>query len=138
MKMIRITTDNQISVHEYPEGNFSEQNAIIREHIGPKCELYEGVRPRRLYKELGASATINGGVSMLVDEEGLFHDLDMNMVGSWLYECDKHGNPIMGNILIVGTMWFGSGVSYCGISEEQFDLLYPQLEEITRIGRKVK
>ncbi len=61
----------------------------------------------------------------------------MNTVGSWLYETDRHGHPIVGNILIVGTEWRGSGVSYCGISEEQFDLLYPQLEMITRKARNL-
>lgn len=137
MRMIRITTDNEISVHEFPEGTFAEENAVIREHIGPRCELYEGVRPKRLYNELGAATSRNGGVSMLVDEDGLYHELDMNTVGSWLYETDKHGHPIVGNILIVGTEWRGNGVSFCGISEEQFDLLYPQLEEITRKARNL-
>ena len=137
MKMIRITTDNEISVHEFPEGNFAEENVVIREHIGPRCELYEGVRPKRLYNELGAATSRNGGVSMLVDEDGLYHELDMNTVRSWLYETDRHGHPIVGNILIVGTEWRGSGVSYCGISEEQFDLLYPQLEMITRKARNL-
>lgn len=104
MKLIKITTDNEISVHEFPEGNYSEQNEALADLIGPKCRLCEHVMPNRLYKELGGSnkvGKVKGScVSMLVDEEFLYHDLDMNGVGSFLYETDKHGSPIMGNILI--------------------------------------
>ena len=49
MKMIKITTDNQISVHDFPEGSFEEQNKSLRDYIGPKCELFERVMPKRLY-----------------------------------------------------------------------------------------
>lgn len=41
MKLIKITTENQISVHDFPEGSFMERNQALRDHIGPKCELYE-------------------------------------------------------------------------------------------------
>lgn len=100
MKMIKITTENQISVHDFPEGSFEAQNEAIREHIGPKCELYEHVMPRRLYSELHASGKRGNGVSMLVDEDGYYHNLPENIVASWLYESDKHGYPILGNVLI--------------------------------------
>lgn len=140
MKMIKITTDNQISAHEFPEGAYMEQNRILREHIGPKCELYEHVMPKRLYEVLGGSrrVTSNPGecVSMLVDEDDYFHDLEDNMVGSWLYETDKHMCPIKGNILIIGEYWEGTGINFSGMSEEQFSLLYPKLEKIVEKARK--
>lgn len=41
MKLIKITTDNEISVHEFPEGPYTVQNHALRELIGPHCELYE-------------------------------------------------------------------------------------------------
>lgn len=50
MKLIKITTDNEISVHEFPEGNYSEQNEALADLIGPKCRLCEHVMPNRLYK----------------------------------------------------------------------------------------
>lgn len=43
MKLIKITTDNEISVHEFPEGNYSEQNEALADLIGPKCRLCEHV-----------------------------------------------------------------------------------------------
>lgn len=141
MKLIKITTDNEISVHEFPEGNYSEQNEALADLIGPKCRLCEHVMPNRLYKELGGSNKVGkvkwSCVSMLVDEEFLYHDLDMNGVGSFLYETDKHGSPIMGNILIVGEVWTGDGIDFCGMSEQQFNLLYPKLEELTKKAREM-
>lgn len=136
MMMIKITTDNQISIHDFPEGSCAEQNNILREHIGPACELYEHVMPKRLYKELGAPSARKSCVSMLVDEEGYYHGLEVNLVGSWLYETDKHGYPILGNILIVGEKWEGDGISFCGLSADQFDQLFPKLEKITEKARK--
>ena len=72
---------------------------------------------------------------MLIDEEGLYHDLDDNMVGSYLYETDRHGHVIAGNILIVGEVWTGDGIGFCGMSDIQFNLLYPQLEKLTKKAR---
>ena len=68
-----------------------ERNQALRDHIGPKCELYEHVMPKRLYKELHGSSKRGNCVSMLVDEDGHYHDLPENLVASWLYESDKHG-----------------------------------------------
>lgn len=72
---------------------------------------------------------------MLIDEEGIYHDLEDNIVGSYLYETDKHGHMIAGNILIVGEVWGRDGIDFCGISDSQFDLLYPKLEELARKAR---
>ena len=38
---------------------------------------------------------------MIVNEEGLLKRLPINVVGSHLYETDKHGYPIVGNIVIM-------------------------------------
>lgn len=134
MNIIRITTDNKITVHEFPEGTFSEQNMELRELIGQECELFEFVRPKRLYQELGASNQAGhcqgSGVIMLVDKEGLYPDAKINPVGSYLYESDIHGAPIVGNILIIGEHMTEDGAEFSGISEEQFQLLYPKLEQL--------
>lgn len=140
MQIIRISTDNEISVHDFPEGDYSEQNRVLRELIGPRCEMYEHVMPKRLYTELGASNKVGkeegSCVSMLVDGEGFYHDLEDNMVGSWLYETDKHGHPIVGNILIIGEVLGNDGIDFCGMSQEQFDQLYPMLVKIAEKARE--
>lgn len=142
MKIIKITTDNEISVHDFPAGTCQEQNEAIRRMIGPRCELYEHVMPKRLYTELGGSNRVGrekgSCVGMLVDEEGLSRDMDVNTVGSYLYEADKHGNCIVGTILIIGEQWTNEGIDFCGISEQQFGLLYPKLEKLVKKARDRK
>lgn len=138
MKMIKITTENQISVIDFPEGWIREQNKSLVSHIGPKCELFEHVMPKRLYTELHGSREIGNCVSMLVDEDGHYHELDVNTVASWLYESDHHGYPILGNVLIVGEKLEDDGISFCGIPSDQFDLLFPQLRKLTEKARKME
>lgn len=139
MKMIRITTANEISAVEFPGGTYSQQNKELRQLIGPQCDLYEHVRPKRLYEELKGSNTPaheeGSAVGMLIDEEGHFHGLDINLVGSWLYESDKHGYPILGDILIVGEYFTGGGMDFSGLSDEQFDWLYPQLQILAEAAK---
>lgn len=111
MKIIRVTTENEISVHDYPEGNYSQQNTVLAELIGDNCELVERVRPKRLYEKLRFSFyptdEIGGSVSMLVNEEGLLNkEIIINPIGSYLYESDKHGYPIAGNIHLIGCIIF--------------------------------
>lgn len=135
MKIIRVTTDNIVTVHDYPNGNFSQQNTALSELIGNGCELVEGVRPTRLYSKLKFSCqpTMNEGesVSMLVDEEGLLKDdVIVNPIGSYLYETDKHGQIIAGDILFVGEQIAGDGISYCGLSDVNFNRLKTCLEQM--------
>ena len=69
-------------------------------------------------------------VSMLVDENFLFQDLPLNLVGSFLYETDRHGSPILGDILIVGERWTSDGIEFCGIDEEELQRLFAQITKI--------
>lgn len=139
MKIIRITTDNEISVHDFPNGTYREQNEALRQYIGTTCETYEHVMPKRLYTVLGGSNRVTkelgNCVSMLVDGEGLFRELNTNLVGCYLYETDKHGSAIVGNILIIGETRNSDGIDFCGISEQQFNLLYPKLENLVKKAR---
>lgn len=104
--MILITYEDEIKELEYPTGN-SEWSKLT-ECIGNDCSLLEHVQPRRLYTRIGASLTIKdtagSKVSMLVDEEFIYHcdDDKINKIASWLYETDRHGYLIRGNALIIG------------------------------------
>ena len=55
-----------------------------------------------------------------------------NLAGSYLYGADKHGCMIVGNILLVGEVDGRDGIDFCGISESQFQMLYPRLEELVK------
>ena len=127
MKIIKVSTELEMSVHEFPSGTIREQNKALCELIGNGCDLVEHVMPKRLYTELKmpSSPVKEPGkcVSMLIDEEGRLKPNRANLIGSYLYEYDKHGCPILGNILFIGEKMGNSGVDFCGISEENFDRL---------------
>ena len=113
----------------------------LKEHIGNRCELIEHVQPKRLYTEIGAGIEVKNvpgsKVSMLVDEEFYFHcdETKLNKIASWLYETDRHGYPILGNVLIIGEKYGNAGIEFCEMSEEQFDLVFPKLKEL---GKRFK
>lgn len=142
MKLIRISTDLELSVHEFPAGTHSEQNDYLRELIGNKCNLYEHVMPERLYTDLKMNnrpTKVPGQcVSMLIDEEGLLKPNIPNLIGSYLYKTDEHNIPIMGNILFVGEEWGGDGIDFCGIEEETFKLLELELNNMVYAMKATK
>ncbi|MCI8673088.1 MAG: hypothetical protein HFI89_06320 [Lachnospiraceae bacterium] len=142
MKLIRITTDNIISTHDFPEGNYAEQNKVLRDLIGNNCRIYEHVMPERLYTELnmaGHPTKVPGQcVSMLIDEEGRLKENEPNLVGSYLYMTDRHGCPIMGNILFVGEEWGREAIDFCGIEDSVFKDLEQQLSHMIGVMEKAK
>lgn len=134
MKLIRISTDLELSEYEFPTGSYARQNEYFRELIGNGCRIYEHVKPCRLYTELhmkDSPTNIPGQcVSMLIDEEGALKENTPNMIGSYLYETDRHGHPIMGNVLFVGEEWGGDGIDFCGIEDSVFEKLELQLNNM--------
>ena len=48
MKLIKISTDLELSVYEFPDGTYEEQNQFLQELIGNNCHIYEHVMPDRL------------------------------------------------------------------------------------------
>lgn len=143
MKLIRISTDLELTVHDFPTGTHGEQNEYLRELIGEDCRLYEHVMPKRLYTDLKMKnhpTKIPGQcVSMLIDEEGLLKEGNIpNLIGSYLYETDKHKIPIMGNVLFVGEEWTGDGIDFCGIEEETFKLLELELNNMVYAMKATK
>lgn len=134
MKLIKISTDLELTVHEFPTGSYEQQNEFLRELIGNHCDIYEHVMPRRLYTNLHMQdrpTKIPGQcVSMLIDEDGRLKENMPNLIGSYLYETDRHGCPIMGNILFVGEEWSGDGIDFCGIEDSVFKILETQLNNM--------
>lgn len=143
MKLIKISTNLELTVHDFPTGTHGEQNEYLRELIGEDCRLYEHVMPKRLYTDLKMKnhpTKIPGQcVSMLIDEEGLLKEGNIpNLIGSYLYETDKHKIPIMGNVLFVGEEWTGDGIDFCGIEEETFKLLELELNNMVYAMKATK
>lgn len=83
MKTLKITTDNKIRMIDI---NMSDCKAIQKELGGH----FETVHTKIMYEYYKAP------VIMLVDEEGLWKRLPLNVVGSYFYGTQEHGNPIAG------------------------------------------
>lgn len=84
MKGIVIKTDGNMSVKEFGEPLYQTVGAEVGGHI-------EIVFPRGLLKPY----------LMVVNEEGLLQNLKLNGIGSVLYGTPKHGQPIVGNVVIM-------------------------------------
>lgn len=134
-KIIKVSPDFKLTVHDFPEGPIQEQTQKLCGLIGNGCDIIQNVMPRRLYTKLGHTREVKTEsskcVSMLVDEEFFYRDgCKLNVVGSYLYETDKHGSPILGNILFVGNWEQEEGIAFGGIEEETFGTLSQQLKDI--------
>ena len=111
MKIIKVSTELEMSVHEFPEGTMREQNKVLYGLIGNGCDLVEHVMPKRLYTELKMPSS----------------------------PVKEPGCPIVGNILFIGEKMGDDGVEFCGISEENFSLLETELKNmITAMKATVK
>ena len=127
----RVTTDRQVTEHEFPTEDI---NDTLHALIGEKCFLYERVRPKRLYIELGHPSDYYSDISvtMLVDEEGIYHELKENPFASWLYETDKHGWPIWGDVLFIGESAVEDGIDFCDMCEATVEKLKEQVKEFNK------
>ena len=109
-KIIKVSTDLEVTVHDFPQGNMREQNRALYELIGNGCDMIEHVMPVRLYNELGHSNHVKRSnskcVSMLIDEEGLLKDNEVSRPE----KRTRAGTPtqlqqISGNMRALPTVW---------------------------------
>ena len=84
MKGIVITTKNEMRVQEFSE----PAHKSIGDAVGGWIEIVCPVRLKRPY-------------CMIVNEEGVLLNLPINTFGSFLYGMDYHGNPILGDIVLL-------------------------------------
>ena len=75
------------------------------------CEKYIGfpefIHPQRLPQPF----------AIAVDEIGLYKDLPVNPIGSWLYQTDIHGHPIVGDLLILKDIMTNDGPDISWLDE---------------------
>lgn len=87
MKTLKITTDNRICMIDIDMDN----HKAIQKELGGH---FETVHTKLMYEYFKAP------VIMLVDEEGRCKCLPLNVVGSYFYGTQEHGNPIAGDALL--------------------------------------
>lgn len=137
MKILRVTADMKIDVLDYPTGNITEQNRALYQMIGKRCELFQVVQPDTMYNTFRFSREITDDnpivVAMLVDEEGYYHNLGMNPIGSILYGMAFHGQPILGTILFIGIcLGDDEEETFCGLPDGTLQYIKDRVEFIKK------
>lgn len=137
MKILRVTADMKIDVLDYPTGNITEQNRALYQMIGKRCELFQLVQPDTIYNTFRFSREITDDnpivVAMLVDEEGYYHNLGMNPIGSILYGMAFHGQPILGTILFIGIcLGDDEEETFCGLPDGTLQYIKDRVEFIKK------
>lgn len=119
MKGIVISTKDEVSVQEFAEPLYQSLNAAVGGYI-------EHVRPMRL----------QAPYCMIANEEGLLLGLPENNVGSYLYGADRHGNTIVGNIVIMKDGYNADGEpDIVGLDENESANLLDAFTEKARLIR---
>ena len=100
MKGIVVTTDLEIRIEEFSDPLYKTVGSAVGGYI-------EHVKPARLRHPY----------CMIVNEEGRLLDLPLNYVGSYFYGTDQHGEPIVGNIVIMKDGYRGGEPDIVGLTE---------------------
>lgn len=120
MKGIVITTKNEMRVQEFSEPAYKS----IGEAVGGWIEV---VHPKRL----------ESPYCMLVNEEGVILKLPINSFGSFLYGTDYHGDPMLGDIVLLKEGINSDGErDILGLDEQDIKYLCDMVS--TKNGREVK
>ena len=99
MKGLVITTENKMQVREFNEPAYE----TIGKAVGGWIEV---VHPK------------------VVNEEGLLHGLPLNLFGCILYDTVRHGNPIVGDIVILKEGFTTPGErDFIGLDEDDIKFL---------------
>lgn len=100
MKGIVVTTDLEIRIEEFSDPPYKTVGSAVGGYI-------EHVKPARLRHPY----------CMIVNEEGRLLDLPLNYVGSYFYGTDQHGEPIVGNIVIMKDGYRGGEPDIVGLND---------------------
>ena len=91
-KTVKVTTDNKISLIDVDFSSFKD----IQRAIGGSFETVHTRLMADYFKDLS--------VIMLVDEEGILKGLPVNAIGSVFYGTQRHGNPIVGDVIFANAV----------------------------------
>lgn len=106
MKGLVINTDSLMHTEEYA--------APLYETIGKTVGGWiENVHPKLL----------PAPYCMVVNDEGLLLGLPLNLLGSVLYETFLHGNPIVGNIVILKEGFVEGERDFIGLDDDDIKFL---------------
>lgn len=125
-KMVLITTKNEVQVIDYPAakpGDYMEEMRGFYKAIN--CDCIEEVHARFMSRFINDCR----GLVMVVDEEGIIAGKQVNIIGSVFYGTPIHGNPIVGDILIMREEMTFDGPALAGLEEERAEAIAKQIEQ---------
>lgn len=100
MKGVVVTTDNTVEIRDFGEPLYK----TVGEAVGGYIEI---VHPIGLADPL----------VMIVNEEGLILELPINQLGCLLYGTHNHGQPIVGNIVVMQTGYVNGEPDIVGLND---------------------
>ena len=106
MKGIVITADDKIEVRDFERPLYK----TVGEAVGGYIEIVHPVGLKQPFV-------------MIVNEEGLIHQLELNALGSVLYGTLAHGQPIVGDIVIMKTGYTEEGPDIIGLEDQEAEEL---------------
>ncbi len=119
MKGIVVTTDNSIFVQEFGEPLYKTVGEVVGGYI-------EVVHPMGLPVPY----------CMIVNEEGLLMGLPENALGCALYYTWRHGNPIVGNIVVMKEEFRNGDRDITGLSDEEAGVFLQMWSELMKGGNE--
>ena len=110
-KGVFVTTDNEVTVKDFSR----PLHLSLGESVGGYIEIVHPVG-------------LKGDYIMIVNEEGLLEELDQNIVGSALYGTQFHGQPIVGNIVLMKQGWYEGEPDVVGLTDAEAEELRAMCE----------
>ena len=114
MKGIVVTTSNTMYIKDFGEPLYKSLGEEVGGHI-------EVVHPRELKAPL----------TMIVNEEGRLEGLPQNALGSALYGTPIHGEPIVGNIIILQEGFVNGERDIIGLDDDLARYVIDEISDIT-------
>lgn len=128
-KMVLVTTNNEVSVIDYPAKNPGDYMEELRGfYKAINCDCVQEVHARYMPKFIEDCK----GLVMIVDDEGLITGKQVNFVGSLFYGTPMHGNPIVGDMLIMGEEMGFDGPEFAGLEEERAEKIVANIQDIIK------
>lgn len=100
MKGVVVTTNHEVRVEDFSDPLYKTVGSAVGGYI-------EHVHPMRLARPF----------CMIVNEEGRLLDLPLNHIGSFFYGTDQHGEPIVGNIVVMKDGYRGGEPDIVGLND---------------------
>ena len=115
MKGVVVTTDLDIRIEDFADPLYKTVGAAVDGYI-------EHVRPMRLKEPF----------CMVVNDEGRLRGLSRNLVGSFLYGTDLHGEPVVGNIVIMKDGYRNGEPDIVGLTDEEIERVQSSMSTLLK------